>query len=92
MDDEFKLSLRCHICGKPITESRFVLTSQARGPIDKVFALHEGECVDQISDQPVLLVFSEFRAPTPPEAKCDHEWNDPMGGSPKCRKCGRFDL
>lgn len=59
--DDLKLLLRCHICGKPITSPRFALTSQAKDPIDKVFAVHaDADCLEQISDQPTLMAVNLY--------------------------------
>jgi len=58
--DDFKLKLRCYVCGKPIIpKARFALVSPSTNQADRVFISHVDECLEQvIDDQPTLVVIA----------------------------------
>ena len=54
-----KIKLRCYVCGKDIDLNEFALVSAGRVEVDRVFVVHAGDCLADVSeDQPSVVVGS----------------------------------
>lgn len=57
-----KLDLRCYVCGKEISFSRFALVSPSTFTVDRVFVVHDEDCLaDVAEDQASLIVGATAR-------------------------------